>query len=371
MFLRRCTQRLTNYFSSLFRTVILSLLFLVFFIFCYLLEQLFEWFGPGVLIVIHSQDLTFALFSNLIIKVVSLYEPLLNFQILDVIIDLLNWVVGRRSVVWISFEDWFVLVNIHLLTQNKILHWILTVRILHLNDALGTLALSVGRRSFHSFVWTSSGTIMRRKKLRLRPVDKSVFIFFLYWCFQLWQNDVFPFLDCRFRWKLLNEIKFWNLFAMMFFSNSLYDFLFLDGSGLLLAVDNAQGLGVFWPQIYAVVFSKSIRWLRKPIRNHIRRRSERSFKWACQRQLLSVHFLFLHLLDLGGVLYVPLADIPMHLLAHLFFKLLVLLIQILTDGQRTRSVIDVHRMVHRQVFVDSIIALDNEWLGYFRHHLLL
>jgi len=182
-------------------------------------------------------------------------------------------VIDRWSVVWISFENWFVLLNVHLFSQNEgiwfcILQWILTVRILEPNDALGTLstftfAFSICRRSFCFFAWTSRRTslwtiinciLMRRKNLRLRSIDESVFIFgsrhlrlvefhfysFLYWCFQLWENDVLPFLDCWFRWKLLNEIKFWNLFAMMFFINSLYNFLFLERSGFLLAVDNAQ-----------------------------------------------------------------------------------------------------------------------------------
>ena len=120
---------------------------------------------------------------------------------------------------------------------------------------------------------------------------------------------------------------------MIFFVDSLQTFLFLERSGLLLAVNNAQCFdSVFWCQIYAIFFSESISCFCKPIRNNIRRRPERRFEGACYRRSLP-DLLALHFLDLGRVLGVPLADVLVHLLTHLLLEFLSLLIQILTDRQ--------------------------------------
>jgi len=155
---------------------------------------------------------------------------------------------------------------------------------------------------------------------------------------------------------------------MLFFVKSLQTFLFLEWSGLLLAVNNAQCFdSVFWCQIYAIIFSKSIWCLCKLIRNNIRRCSKRRFKWACYRRPLSVDIFILHFLNLGRVLGVPLTDVVVHLLTHLLLKFLSLLIQILTDRQSRWRVIAVHRMVHRQVIVNLIIALDNQGLRHLWH----
>ena len=81
------------------------MLLLVFFALSYLLKQLLKWFGPGVLIVVHSEDLTSALFENPVVEVVSLDQPLLHFQISNVVVDPLHWVVSSGSVVLVSFEN--------------------------------------------------------------------------------------------------------------------------------------------------------------------------------------------------------------------------------------------------------------------------
>lgn len=135
---------------------------------------------------------------------------------------------------------------------------------------------------------------------------------------------------------------------MIFIFNSSHKLLFLYRSRFLLALNNTERLSFLW--IYISRFfsiSKSFDWIIHDfIGKNIRSCPKRGLKWSRNWSFYPFNLLIPHFLYLHGVLKISLTNVFMHLLTHLFFKVLILLIQILANRQRPWCIIDKNWVIH-------------------------